>query len=84
MDKTTPKRQLELWAEGKSVHSVNKGIEECCPDFSCCDERLLVDAETRHQYIEAVRTHDDRTKNRLLVGFLQKMLQRRGYRVDVG
>ena len=37
--------QLQNWVEGKSIH--NKIDDECCPDFSCCNNVSETPLETR-------------------------------------
>ena len=34
-------KQLEQWVLGNSIH--NKESDECCPDFSCCNEHTKKD-----------------------------------------
>ena len=41
----TVDEQLEQWVAGKSIH--NDERDECCPDFSCCEPKLLAPKKVR-------------------------------------
>ncbi len=43
--------QLAEWLKGNPVH--NKIRDECCPDFSCCEPRLLWPEERRQEFADA-------------------------------
>lgn len=45
--------QLELWANGESLHNKNENI--CCPDFSCCNEKMNTPIDERKRYLEAYK-----------------------------
>jgi len=32
----TTKQQMDLWLRDISMHVIGDGLDECCPDFSCC------------------------------------------------
>jgi len=38
-------KQLQNWVDGKSIH--NSVDDECCPDFSCCNNVPETPIETR-------------------------------------
>lgn len=59
----TCEEQLDLWVAGKPVH--NDEREECCPDFSCCNPRLLAPIEMRQMF----RDNPER-REAMLFGFL--------------
>ncbi len=44
--------QLKEWVKGNPVH--NDVDDECCPDFSCCNPKLLVGTEHRRIFQAAV------------------------------
>lgn len=60
----TSDEQLARWVEGESVH--NDELEECCPDFSCCEPRLLADKAERQAFKDA----NDDDRHAMLFGFL--------------
>ncbi len=62
------KEQLMLWVKGKSIH--NDERNECCPDFSCCQEHLLAPECERKAFAEAHRNGDEKTKMSMLFEFL--------------
>lgn len=64
----TGNEQLERWVVGESVHNDESG--ECCPDFSCCQPRLLASKEERKAFAEADRRGDEKSKLTMLGGFL--------------
>jgi hypothetical protein len=47
----TGEEQLQRWLAGAPECPNNVG--ECCPDFSCCNPKLLWPVEKRQKYIEA-------------------------------
>lgn len=61
------KKQLALWVAGKSVH-MPKGI--CCPDFSCCEPKLLAPKEERELFQELYLTKKHNECERMLMMFL--------------
>ena len=66
----TREEQLEEWLKGNSVHLRIQGSKyveyECCPDFSCCQPKLLADKKIREQYVIS----DQRGRNKFLGIFL--------------
>lgn len=47
------RHQLMAWLAGRPFHLRNDalGIDQCCPDFSCCQPELLVCREIRRAYL---------------------------------
>ena len=80
--KMTVNKQLELWLQGKPVH--NKTRNECCPDFSCCNPKLLAPKKIRQVFVNASRTGDHGTVNKMLGAFLTKMLEAHNFHVKGG
>ena len=68
----TPNEQLELWVNGESVHN-NEG-DECCPDFSCCEE-IHTPIELRKKFQKAHHAKDEAIIGEMLTGFLAGMLK---------
>lgn len=60
----TSDEQLEQWVAGNPVH--NHDRDECCPDFSCCQPKLLAPKEVREKFRDA----DDQTREGILMHFL--------------
>ncbi len=69
----TSEEQLNRWLDGYPIH--NHDIDECCPDFSCCQPQLLADKRTR----EIFCTSGDKVRQQLLILFLGKMI---GFETD--
>lgn len=67
----TSDEQLTLWISGKSVHN-DKG--ECCPDFSCCNPKLLAPKEVRETFAAAERSGNKKVVDRMLMEFLGRLL----------
>jgi hypothetical protein len=75
----TNDEQLQLWADGKLVglgkaaHVIRKVgkhvVEECCPDFSCCQPELLVSEWLRKEFVK-----NEEGRERMLMGFLGSMI----------
>lgn len=59
----TSDEQLERWVKGDSVHNIDR--DECCPDFSCCQNHYKATDDER-------RLFRDRPELRyeMLMGFL--------------
>lgn len=53
--------QLRWWLEGDSRH--NSTLDECCPDFSCCQPELQWGADERKTYVEAYNTGDEQVRD---------------------
>lgn len=70
--------QLERWVRGEAVHrharvtkcGVTHEIEECTPDFACCQPQLLAEPIIRNAYAAA----SQRERLRFLSIFLNAML----------
>jgi len=60
------------WLKGNPTH--NKIDDECCPDFSCCNTKLLAPPEVRQVFYNAYLKGDHKTQDRLLGEFLGKMI----------
>jgi hypothetical protein len=63
--------QTALWVKGKPVHNPTR--DECCPDFSCCEPKLLWPKEKRERFAAA----DERTRVGMMMGALGKMVEKR-------
>ena len=61
------KQQLDEWIKGNSAHTDNG---DCCPDFSCCNPKLMANEEERKIFAEA----DESKQMKMLFGYLGKML----------
>jgi hypothetical protein len=72
------KEQTRLWVEGKSIHNKRilngREIEECCPDFSCCNPELLAPKEVRELFYKARLEDNNKITDRLLGEFLSKLI----------
>ena len=77
----TSEEQVDLWVEGKPIHNHIKEITvggkkilldggECCPDFSCCQPKLLAPKEVRVLF----KNGSEQVRYRLLMEFLGKMI----------
>ncbi len=64
--------QTKLWVAGKPIH--NKERDECCPDFSCCNPKLLAPKKIRQKFYKAELEGDSKTKNVMLMMFLGKLI----------
>ena len=58
--------QLDQWVKGSSVHLGDGDESQCCPDFSCCQPRLLAPKEVREKFRDA----DEETRLGMLGYFL--------------
>lgn len=63
----TPDEQLEKWLAGNPVH--NTELDECCPDFSCCNGKIMP-IEIRKRFVKAYYENDENTKMQMLMMFL--------------
>ena len=59
--------QLTAWVKGESLH--NSDRDECCPDFSCCND-YLAPVEERERFALAHKTGDEETVMNMLMMFL--------------
>ncbi len=60
----TVEEQLDHWIAGRSIHNTGRG--ECCPDFSCCNDKMNTPIEVRRKFIDA----DAQTRSGMLGYFL--------------
>lgn len=60
----TPERQLEQWQKGNSLCPNTHG--ECCPDFSCCNRKLLASQEVRDAYVAGTQEGRERLLGQFL------------------
>ncbi len=68
---TDCEEQTRRWVAGESLHSDHRGLgEECCPDFSCCNPKLLQPVEVRVAFLAA----GPRAREKLCMAFLGGML----------
>ena len=65
------KEQLEEWVNGNPIH--NKEIDECCPDFSCCNGKIAP-IEERLRFKKAFDENDEKTKIMMLIMFMRNSL----------
>jgi hypothetical protein len=66
----TSEEQLAEWLRGNSLH--NDELEECCPDFSCCQLILLAPLKEREAFVRAYLNNDQETKYKFLMTFLDR------------
>ena len=52
----TSDEQLAEWVKGNSIH--NQDRDECCPDFSCCDNELLAPEDERKSLQKEMISYD--------------------------
>jgi hypothetical protein len=64
----TPDEQLARWVAGESVCPNTR--HECCPDFSCCQPKLLWPEAKRQAYAAA----DQGTREKMLMGALSALV----------
>lgn len=53
----TEEEQLQQWLVAKPVHNEEKNL--CCPDYSCCNPKLLAPIHEREKYVGAVQNKLD-------------------------
>ena len=63
--------QLEEWVRGNPMH--NPIRDECCPDFSCCHEKMI-DEDSRKRFANAYYTNDEETMDEILLMSLKSLL----------
>lgn len=66
------RRQLEAWVQGESIH--NEKLDECCPDFSCCNKNVKTPQEVKDLFFHAYHNDKKDLMNRLLMEFLANVL----------
>ena len=62
----TSEEQIQFWVDGDSRH----GAEECCPDFSCCNDKMKTPKEERETFQRA----DERGREAMLMTFLGRAI----------
>ena len=60
--------QLDEWVKGNPIH--NQERDECCPDFSCCNDKKMVSEDIRKRFAKAYYEKDEETQNEMLMMFL--------------
>ncbi len=60
--------QLDKWVNGESIHNDERG--ECCPDFSCCNDKMDTPIDVRKRFRQAHIEGDDELKSQMLGMFL--------------
>lgn len=73
----TPEEQLARWAAGGPICPNTR--HECCPDFSCCNIKLLWPQEKRLKYVDA----DQGTREKMLMGSLSALVEAAGVTAHV-
>jgi len=65
-------KQLDLWCKGQSVHRGHRDDpeSECCPDFSCCNNKVNTPMDVRERFRQAVIQDDEKTIMEMLGMFL--------------
>lgn len=53
----TPDEQLDAWVEGRNLHNVER--DECCPDFSCCQDQFQATPEERRLFRDRPELRDE-------------------------
>lgn len=71
----TSEEQLQLWVNGDSVH--NDERDECCPDFSCCNQKVNTLRADKQDFIDA----DDDIRMFMLGDFLAGAFRAEGMEV---
>lgn len=59
--------QLEEWVKGNNIH--NSARDECCPDFSCCQDQFSATLEERRAFKEHPEVRES-----MLMSFLGKLI----------
>lgn len=79
----TPDEQLSQWVAGNPIHNNERKIGgremrggECCPDFSCCNPKLLAPEAERIRFRDNPAARDS-----MLVEFLARLLESQGHTV---
>jgi hypothetical protein len=66
----TEEEQLQSWLLAKPFHNNEKDV--CCPDFSCCNPKLLAPLHEREFYVGSVLQGNEETAKKLLKVFLKR------------
>lgn len=62
-----PLEQIERWVAGENVH--NTVLDECCPDFACCQPNNHFSPELRAKFLQLYREGGlDACQDMLLLG----------------
>ncbi len=73
----TYEEQELLWLAGTSVHVRTEDMAafdyECCPDFSCCDPKLLQPVEVRERFQRANKQERDSMLSEFLAAFVASL-----------
>ena len=64
--------QLVSWVEGKPIHGEPGPLEQCVPDFSCCEPRLLAPEAVREVFYKALAAGNEKVITRMLMEFVGK------------
>lgn len=64
--------QLEEWVAGRSLHC--DSLDQCCPDFSCCEPSLLAEKDERERFLAAWNEKDGKLTMQMCAIFLTKFL----------
>ena len=65
--------QLSEWDKGNPIHNDIDG--ECCPDFSCCQPKLLQPKEVREAFAAAEKEGKEDLKMSMLGTFLGTVIE---------
>ena len=68
----TSLEQLNLWVDGISAH--NNEREECCPDFSCCQNNITTPRYIKLIFKEAYLSDKSKLVNEILMLFMGQLL----------
>ena len=66
----TSQEQLNQWLAAKPIHR-QKG-DMCCPDYSCCNPKLLAPLHERERFVGAVQNSDEETQKKMMSVFLTR------------
>ncbi len=62
------KKQLQQWVNGISIHNTDR--DECCPDFSCCNDKINTPKKVRKEFQKMYNTGDESLYMPYLFSFL--------------
>lgn len=65
-------KQLNNWVEGNPYHEDE--LDQCCPDFSCCQKELLAPEYERKLFRKCYLDGNDEVVNQMLMAFLQRAI----------
>jgi len=75
-ERVTPEKQMDEWVNGNSIH--NDERDECCPDFSCCQNHYKASEEERKLFRDRPEIREQ-----MLMGFLGAAIVGRGANVHI-